>query len=125
MVYDQLDDGRITFMPEATPVQTISKDELYDSLKRHGQVQVVNVDDSKRNRHLGAIRGSLLIPLNELEDRLMELDKEKEIITYCSNADGSAARLAVRLLHKHGFSARVYEGGIEEWRSAGLATDLH
>jgi rhodanese-related sulfurtransferase len=128
----QLDDGRITLgrgqqtveAESEAEVEVISKDELYERLRRHEPIQLINVLDPKYYG-LGSIKTSLRIPYAQLESRLMEIDKSKEIVTYCANYDCQMSRLAARLLNSHGFFARAYEGGIEEWRRAGLAVDLH
>lgn len=52
-------------------------------------------------RELGYIEGSINIPLDELRNRLNELDKEKLIIPYC--AIGLRGYLAARILKQNGF----------------------
>ncbi len=124
-----IDDGRITLGKPSNlhvapdEVETISKDELYEKLKRHEKIQLINVLEPELYG-LGSIRSSLRIPLGQLENHLMEIDKSKEIITYCANYDCEKSRMAAAILNAHGFCARAYEGGIEEWKSAGLAVDL-
>jgi rhodanese-related sulfurtransferase len=123
-----IDDGRIelgkpkAFHIQSDEVETISKDELYELLRRHEHVQLINVL-SPELYSLGSIKTSLRIPVFELENRLMEIDKSKEIITYCANYDCEKSKLAAAILNSHGFCARAYEGGIEEWKRAGLAVD--
>ncbi|HVE11801.1 MAG TPA: rhodanese-like domain-containing protein, partial [Elusimicrobiota bacterium] len=72
---------------------------------------------------LGFIKGSKRIPLAELEERVGELDKSKEVVTYCANAGCDASRKAAELLAGEGFKVSAYEGGIEEWTKAGLPTE--
>ncbi len=50
---------------------------------------------------IGKIEGSVNIPLNNLRDRLDELDREKEIVVYC--AVGLRGYIACRILTQHGF----------------------
>ncbi len=75
--------------------------------------------DEYRGGHLS---GSRLIPLDELPDRLGELDPLKPTIVYC--ASGVRSRAAVSILARAGF-AEVYdmEGGIRAWRG-GVADGL-
>lgn len=57
-----------------------------------------------------------LIPLGELQNRLVEIEqyKDKEVVVYCRT--GSRSADAVRLLKEHGFqNARNLIGGIHEW----------
>ncbi|MCB1875382.1 MAG: hypothetical protein KDH88_05345 [Chromatiales bacterium] len=49
----------------------------------------------------GAVKGALLIPLDELESRASDLPTDKPIITYCSN--GIRAEMAYELLKNKGF----------------------
>ncbi|MBN2558839.1 MAG: FAD-dependent oxidoreductase [Clostridia bacterium] len=58
----------------------------------------------------GMITGAVSIPLDDLRDRLGELDPEKEIIVYC--AVGFRAYLACRILLQNGFKkVRNLAGG--------------
>jgi rhodanese-related sulfurtransferase len=59
------------------------------------------------------IEGSLLIPLGSLSQRINELDKNKEIVTYCHH--GNRSMMAALELKEKGFSAKSMKGGIEEW----------
>ncbi|RKD34204.1 CoA-disulfide reductase [Thermohalobacter berrensis] len=60
-------------------------------------------------RELGYIEGSINIPLNELRDRLDELDKDKLIVPYC--AIGLRAYIATRILVQNGFKVKNLSGG--------------
>jgi ArsR family transcriptional regulator len=101
---------------------TISKEELARRLVEDPSLQVVNVLDPKQY-HLGFIRGSKRIPLSELERRAGELDKSREVIVYCASYDCHASRNAAKKLEALGFCARAYEGGIKEWKEAGLPVE--
>jgi len=103
-------------------VRAITKEELTDKLKKREQVQIVNVLDPQ-HYDLGIIPGSKKIPLAELEDRLGELDKSKEVVTYCANINCMASRKAAELLVSKGFKVSAYEGGIEEWTAASLPVE--
>jgi len=52
----------------------------------------------------GVIKDARHIPLEQLEDRLGDLPKDKEIILYCAN--GIRAEMAYRTLDKQGFKPR-------------------
>lgn len=106
---------------ETTQVETITKEELLKKMKE-GKVQVVNVLDPEWYK-LGLIQGSQKIPLSELAKRLGELDKSKEVVTYCANTQCTASSEAAKKLAKEGFKVRAYEGGIKEWKEAGLPTE--
>ncbi len=60
------------------------------------------------------LEGSRLIPLQELPERLAELDPGEEIVVFCHRGIRSAQ--AVGLLRRRGFSrARNLTGGIDAW----------
>lgn len=56
----------------------------------------------------GRFKHSLAIPLNELRDRLIELDKNKEYIVSCHS--GLRSYIAERLLKQHGFHVKNLDG---------------
>ncbi len=58
---------------------------------------------------LGAIDGSIHIPVDDLRDRMDELDKSKTYIVYC--AVGVRGYIATRLLRQSGFEAINMIGG--------------
>lgn len=59
----------------------------------------------------GTIRGSLHIPLEKVEDRLAEIDKNKEIIAIC--ATGIRAEMVYRLLQGQGYNVQFLNEQIE------------
>lgn len=60
-------------------------------------------------REIGYIDGSMNIPLNELRNRMGELDKEKTIVIYC--AIGLRGYIASRILKQNGFKVKNFCGG--------------
>jgi NADPH-dependent 2,4-dienoyl-CoA reductase/sulfur reductase-like enzyme/rhodanese-related sulfurtransferase len=61
----------------------------------------------------GHIEVAKNIPLGELRQRMRELPREGEILTYC--AVGQRSYYAVRLLRQHGFNARTISGGFRTY----------
>lgn len=62
------------------------------------------------------IPGSYHIPLGQLQKRLGELDREKQIVVYC--AIGVRSYNAARILSQNGFeNVKVLEGGISFYKS--------
>lgn len=57
----------------------------------------------------GMIDGAVNIPLDELRERLGEIDKEKTIYVYCRS--GQRSYIGARILTGHGFRARSLSGG--------------
>lgn len=68
----------------------------------------------------GHLANSLLIPVQELEQRVDELTqyKDKTIIAYCRT--GNRSGTAAAILTKRGFKAKNMEGGIVKWNELKL-----
>lgn len=66
---------------------------------------------------LGKIDNAINIPVQELNQRINELDKykDKEIIIICRTQNRSS--VAVDILSKYGFSAKCVLGGMTEYRN--------
>ncbi|CAN5729584.1 metalloregulator ArsR/SmtB family transcription factor [soil metagenome] len=71
----------------------------------------------------GHLPGAVHIPLDELTQRLSELPPGREIVAYCRGRYCVLAHDAVRLLNRHGMTARRAADGILEWKLAGLPID--
>src|SRR4051812_12255987 len=103
-------------------IATLTKEELRRKIDGGEKVQVVNVLAPEYYR-MGIIPGSIKIPLAELDQRAGELDRSKEVITYCASTECPASRKAAEALAAKGFNVRAYEGGIKEWTAAGFPTE--
>jgi len=71
----------------------------------------------------GHLPGAVNIPIHELEKRLKELPKRKEIIAYCRGPYCLMSYDAVALLRERGLKAKRLEAGLPEWRAAGLPVE--
>jgi len=67
----------------------------------------------------GHLRGAINIPIEELRNRLSELDKDHQIITYCRGEFCVFADEAAAILQEKGFEVARLEGGWPEWQSEG------
>lgn len=64
------------------------------------------------------IPGAVLIPLNQLQNRLSEIPKDGEIVVVC--ASGSRSKMALDILRKAGLEkSSSMSGGIQLWRQLG------
>lgn len=72
----------------------------------------------------GHIAGARSIPLNELQTRLKELPKSREIVAYCRGPYCVLADEAVALLRSRGRRAFRFEQGFPEWKASGLPVEL-
>lgn len=84
-------------------INEISADELKEKIKRKEDFQLVDVREP--NEYQTKNIGGILIPLNQLENSLAKLNKEKETIVHC--ASGARSKKAVAILKDHGFT-KVY-----------------
>ena len=71
---------------------------------------------STEEREASMIPGSMHIPLDELRDRLDELDMSKRFIVHCFS--GQRSYFAYRMLRLRGFHVRNLTGGIRSWQAA-------
>jgi len=92
--------------------------ELLDRAKR-GLVTVLDVRPPEEFA-AGHVPGAVNIPVHELEKRLAELPKRREVVAYCRGPYCLMSYDAVVLLRKKGLKARRLQDGLPEWRVAGL-----
>ncbi len=86
---------------------------------RKGLVTVLDVRPSEEFA-AGHVPGAVNIPIQQLEKRLGDLPKRKEVIAYCRGPYCLMSYDAVQLLRKKGLKARRLVDGLPEWRAAGL-----
>jgi rhodanese-related sulfurtransferase/predicted transcriptional regulator len=103
-------------------VEAIDRDELVARMAR-GDVVLVDVRPEEEYA-AGHIDGARSIPIDELERRLSELPRGREVVAYCRGPFCAYAHQAVRQLQAAGRNARRLEDGWPEWRLAGQ-TDTH
>jgi rhodanese-related sulfurtransferase len=99
-------------------LEPVPAKELLDRVRRN----LVTVLDVRPPEEFAAghLPGAVNIPIHELEKRLSELPKRKEVVAYCRGPYCLMSYNAVALLRKKGVKARRLEAGLPEWRSAGL-----
>lgn len=82
---------------------------------------VVVLDVRPRDEYeIGHIPGARSVPLEELELRLSELPRDKDIVAYCRGPYCVLAIQAVERLRGHGFHATRLEDGVTDWKSRSL-----
>jgi rhodanese-related sulfurtransferase len=91
-------------------------------LMRSGAVTVLDV--RPRDEYEAAhVPGAVSIPVAELQRRLREIPKSKEVIAYCRGPYCVYSLEAVTLLRKRGYRARRADEGLPDWRAAGLPVE--
>jgi rhodanese-related sulfurtransferase len=96
---------------------TITPDILHERLAQgDSTIFLLDVRTSEEYQSAtGHLTEALLIPVQELEDRIKELEpyRTRTIVVYCRTGKRSAR--AVSILRREGFSALNMEGGITSW----------
>lgn len=92
-----------------------------DLLERLESEDVVVLDVRPEDEYTsGHLPGALSIPTGELEHRLSELPRGREVVAYCRGPYCVMALQAVEVLRSHGFRARRLDVGLPDWRARGL-----
>jgi rhodanese-related sulfurtransferase len=96
----------------STGCKNIRPDELNKKLNAGEDFLLLDVRTPPENA-AQAIKGSYLLPLQELGYRIDELPKNKEIVVYCRVGNRSA--YACSHLARMGYKVKNLEGGIMSW----------
>ncbi len=102
-------------------MEAVTRQELVERM-RDGLVTVLDVRPADEFA-MGHLPGALNVPLGELETRLPELDRSREVVAYCRGPWCVFSFEAVAALRGRGFSARRLQDGLPEWREAGLPVE--
>jgi rhodanese-related sulfurtransferase len=102
-------------------LEAVSRKVLLDRVRRKGAV-VVDVRPVEEYE-AGHIAGAMSIPLDELESRLAEIPRDAEVVAYCRGPFCVLAPQALDILREAGILARRLDGGLPEWRAAGLPVE--
>lgn len=86
---------------------------------RNGEVLVIDVRPREEYdvAHLPFARS---MPVAEIERRLSELPRDRQIVAYCRGPFCLLSDEAVDLLAARGFEVRKIRDGVSEWKAAGL-----
>lgn len=143
--------GRMDFIRTEKVYETLSDDSLNQfvtkdeqSISGNSEVKLIDIElayklyESKEAVFIDArdeseyeffhIKGALSIPEYSFEtqdDILNKMDKLKLYVVYCDGADcGTSIRLAEKLINYNFNKLLVFEGGIDEWESAGYPIEF-
>lgn len=107
-----------TFLTDRASLAAVDLAEL-KRLVADGCVTLLDVRPALEYRQ-GHIPEARSVPVDELEHRLDELPRDREVVAYCRGPYCVLAPQAVEVLRRHGFQAQRLEDGMPEWRLAGL-----
>ena len=102
-------------------LEPVSREDLVTRL-RDGLVTVLDVRPEDEFT-LGHLPGALNVPLGQLERRLAELPRDREVIAYCRGPYCVLSFEAVAALRAKGYRVRRLEDGFPEWKAAGLPVE--
>jgi len=106
------------FLANRQGLEPVDRDALLTKV-REGAVTVLDVRPAEEYR-AGHIPGALSIPLKELERRLSDLPRDREVVAYCRGPYCVLAVEAVEILRSRGFSAFRLKENVQDWREEGL-----
>ena len=111
--------GQMMAAPDT--LQHFGRAELLECARR-GDVVVIDVRPQAEydTAHLPFARS---MPLAELERRLHELPRERDIVAYCRGPFCLLSDEAVQLLAARGYRVRKLSDGVAEWLAAGLPVE--
>jgi rhodanese-related sulfurtransferase len=94
-------------------VQILSAKELQNKLQEPNELVLLDVREPSEFAY-ASIAGSVLIPLNQIPQRLSELDPQREIVVICHH--GMRSMQAANYLDRSGFT-QIFnlQGGIDAW----------
>jgi rhodanese-related sulfurtransferase len=109
----------LLWQEEVSVAASISVRDLMDSRGGSDRFQLVDVR-SPSEYATGHIPGAVNIPMEQIESRMRDLDRDDPIVLICQS--GKRARMVAGLLEPCGKDLRVLEGGTSAWVKAGLST---
>lgn len=106
------------FRSPAAADGALSPNEAAAWIKNKPDLQLIDVRTAAEYAD-GHLAKAKVIPLQELESRLGEIDKSKPVLLYCRS--GHRSGNALKILVGKGYNqAKHMEGGISAWQAAGL-----
>ena len=110
-----------TYLEDRGTLAAIGTEELVRRLKERSVI-VIDVRPEEEYR-TGHIAGARSIPVIELQARLKEIPKGKEIVAYCRGPYCVFADEAVDFLRSVGRKAVRLESGFPDWKAQGFPVD--
>ncbi len=114
----ELDQLAAAYLGDRSTLSTITRGQLAKRL-RDGDVVVLDVRPEPEY-HAGHITGAISLPIHELNRRLRDVPKDRDVVAYCRGPYCVYADDAVRTLRRRGYRAARLQDGFPEWASDGL-----
>ena len=110
------------FLQARGGMEPVDRDALVARV-RSGAVTLLDVRPEEEFR-AGHLPGAVSVPLGDLERRLAELPRDRDVVAYCRGPYCVLAVEAVELLRARGFEAIRMEEGVPDWRARGLPVEV-
>jgi rhodanese-related sulfurtransferase/DNA-binding transcriptional ArsR family regulator len=107
-----------TYLSDRASLAAVDLAEL-ERLVADGSVTLLDVRPTLEYEQ-GHIPDARSMPVEEIEHRLAELPRDREIVAYCRGPYCVFSDEAAQLLQNRGFRVRRFEAGFPDWRAAGL-----
>jgi len=108
----------IEFLADREGMEVVDQQAL---LERVGSGDCIVLDVRPPEEYDAAhVFGALSMPLEELERRLGELPRDRQIVAYCRGPYCVLAVNAVETLRRHGFDAVRASESVQDWRALGV-----
>jgi rhodanese-related sulfurtransferase len=105
--------------------ENVSPKEAYKMLQEQkDKIVLIDVRTPQEYKEDGHIKGAILIPVDQLHEKVDELRKyknDKILMVYCRS--GNRSVLASRFLSGLGFKVYNIKGGINKWKEEGLPVE--
>lgn len=92
-------------------------DYMMEKKKQPEGYVLIDVRNGNQSLKKEKIQGALEIPLLELQNRLNEIPRDKEVILYCWDVWCNTASKAAILLINEGYKVKELNGGIAAWKT--------
>ena len=107
-----------SFHGDRSELDAIDAEELQDQV-RSGAITLLDVRPAQEYAS-GHLPGALNIPVEELQERLRELQQGRPVVAYCRGPFCALSQEAVELLRAQGLEAIRFDSGYPEWKASGL-----
>ena len=98
-------------------VDVISMNEFQDKILDQKTIVLDVRTEEEYYGPLGHIEGAILIPINELENRLLELDEYRDKTIYVVCRSGNRSGFGKDILNNNNFDAINVDGGMLQWKA--------
>lgn len=104
-------------------IKMLGTDELKGRMDDHTPFILIDARDEEDFKKMH-IPGAISMPVYDVEKLSDTLDKDREVITYCSGFMCDASTDAASILSKKGFKkVSEYKGGIQDWVAGNNSTE--